>query len=168
MNPSSSVSAPVSEPPSSARSSSLFMRACRNLPTERVPVWLMRQAGRYMSEYRDLRARHSFLDLCRQPDLATEVTLHAREVLQVDAAILFADILLIVDTMRLGLSFQKGEGPAIARPLREAADFAQLPERLEMEELSYVYQAVGQIRAGLPDDISLIGFAGAPFTVASY
>lgn len=146
----------------------LFIRACRNLPTERVPVWLMRQAGRYMSEYRDLRARHSFLDLCKQPDLATEVTVHAREVLGVDAAILFADILLIVECLGLGLSFQKGEGPSIAEPFREASDLKRLPENVEVDQLDYVYKAVQQIRAALPPEISLIGFAGAPFTVASY
>lgn len=146
----------------------LFIQACRNQPVERVPVWLMRQAGRYMQEYRDLRARYSFLELCKQPDLATEVTLHAREVLGVDAAILFADILLIVECLGLDLSFQKGDGPVIREPLRCSADVARLPSRIEVEDLDYVYQAVRQIRQGLPPEISLIGFAGAPFTVASY
>lgn len=148
--------------------SRLFLRACRNQPTERVPVWLMRQAGRYMQEYRDLRARYSFLELCKQPDLAAEVTLHARQVLGVDAAILFADILLIVECLGLDLSFQKGDGPVIREPLRTSQDITRLPSQIEVDDLDYVYQAVKLIRRDLPPEISLIGFAGAPFTVASY
>lgn len=146
----------------------LFIRACRNQPTERVPIWLMRQAGRYMSEYRELRARHSFLELCKQPELAAEVTLHARSVLDVDAAILFADILLIVESLGLNLAFQKGDGPVISEPLREPADLRRLPAKVEVENLRYVYEAVRMIRRELPSEVSLIGFAGAPFTVASY
>lgn len=145
----------------------LFHRACLGEPCERTPVWLMRQAGRYMQEYRDLRARHSFLDLCRQPELAAEVTLHARDVLGVDAAILFADILLIVECLGLTLTFQKGDGPCIAEAVREPAQVDRLPE-IEAGELDYVYQAIRLIRRDLPPEISLIGFAGAPFTVASY
>lgn len=136
-------------------------------PCERTPVWLMRQAGRYMQEYRDLRARHSFLDLCHQPELAAEVTLHAREVLGVDAAILFADILLIVECLGLNLTFQKGDGPCISEAVRQPEQVARLPE-VEAGELDYVYQAVRLIRRDLPAEVSLIGFAGAPFTVASY
>jgi uroporphyrinogen decarboxylase len=127
----------------------------------------MRQAGRYMQEYRDLRARHSFLDLCKQPDLAAEVTLHAREVLQVDAAILFADILLIVECLGLKLTFQKGDGPVIEPPVRTPEEARKLLKP-EVEQLNYVYEAVRLIRRDLPQEISLIGFAGAPFTVASY
>ena len=147
---------------------SLFLRACRNQPIERVPVWLMRQAGRYMSEYRDLRARYSFLELCKQPDLAAEVTLHARQVLQVDAAILFADILLIVECLGLKLTFAKGDGPVITEAVRTPEAVAKLPKTVDVGELDYVYQAVKLIRKELPPEISLIGFAGAPFTVASY
>lgn len=147
---------------------SLFLRACRNQPIERVPVWLMRQAGRYMSEYRDLRARYSFLELCKQPDLAAEVTLHARQVLQVDAAILFADILLIVECLGLKLTFAKGDGPVISEAVRTPEAVARLPKTVDVSELDYVYQAVKLIRKELPPEISLIGFAGAPFTVASY
>ena len=127
----------------------------------------MRQAGRYMAEYRAVREKHSFLELCRNPELATEVTVYARNRLGVDAAILFSDILLIVDCLRLGLSFEKGEGPRIARPLRGAADVEKLPE-VDPDELGCVYEAVQGIRRELPADIPLIGFAGAPFTVASY
>lgn len=147
---------------------SLFLRACRNQPIERVPVWLMRQAGRYMSEYRDLRARYSFLELCKQPDLAAEVTLHARQVLQVDAAILFADILLIVECLGLKLTFAKGDGPVITEAVRTPEAVAKLPKTVDVSELDYVYQAVKLIRKELPPEIALIGFAGAPFTVASY
>jgi len=146
----------------------LFLRACRNQPTERVPVWLMRQAGRYMSEYRDMRARYTFLDLCKQPELAAEVTLHAQKVLGVDAAILFADILLIVECMGLKLAFQKGDGPVISEALRSQEDVDRLPARVEAAELDYVYQAIRLIRRDLPPEMSLIGFARAPFTVASY
>ena len=112
---------------------SLFLRACRNQPIERVPVWLMRQAGRYMSEYRELRARHSFLELCKQPDLAAEVTLHARQVLQVDAAILFADILLIVECLGLKLTFAKGDGPVITEAVRTPEAVARLLSRQQGE-----------------------------------
>jgi uroporphyrinogen decarboxylase len=127
----------------------------------------MRQAGRYMSEYRDLRARHSFLELCKQPDLAAEVTLYAARRLGVDAAILFADILLIVECLGLKLSFNKGEGPCIEAPVRELSDLKRL-RPVQAEELDYVYQAVSLIRKELAPEVALIGFAGAPFTVASY
>ena len=127
----------------------------------------MRQAGRYMQEYRDLRARYSFLELCKQPELAAEVTLHARQVLEVDAAILFADILLIVECLGLKLTFQKGDGPVIEPPVRTAEEARKLLKP-EVEQLAYVYEAVRLIRRDLPQEISLIGFAGAPFTVASY
>lgn len=147
---------------------SLFLRACRNQPIERVPVWLMRQAGRYMAEYRELRVRHSFLELCKQPDLAAEVTLHARQVLQVDAAILFADILLIVECLGLKLTFAKGDGPVISEAVRTPDAVARLPKQIDVGELDYVYKAVSLIRKELPPEIALIGFAGAPFTVASY
>ena len=138
---------------------SLFLRACRNQPIERVPVWLMRQAGRYMSEYRELRARYSFLELCKQPDLAAEVTLHARQVLQVDAAILFADILLIVECLGLKLTFAKGDGPVITEAVRTPEAVAKLPKTVDVGELDYVYQAVKLIRKELPPEIALIGFA---------
>ena len=134
---------------------------------ERTPVWLMRQAGRYMQEYRDLRARYSFLELCHQPELAVEVTLHAREVLGVDAAILFADILLIVECLGLTLTFQKGDGPCISEAVRGPEQVEKLPE-IDAAQLDYVYRAVELIRRDLPAEVSLIGFAGAPFTVASY
>lgn len=144
-----------------------FLKACRGEPTDFTPVWLMRQAGRYMKEYRELRARVSFLDLCKTPDLAAEVTVHAAKTIGADAAILFADILLIVEALGLPLAFNRGEGPAIDRPVRTAADVAALRE-VDADELSFVYEAVTLIRRDLPEHVSLIGFAGAPFTVASY
>lgn len=143
------------------------MKACRGEPTDYTPVWLMRQAGRYMKEYRDIRAKVSFTELCRNPDLATEVTVYARQRIGADAAILFADILLIVECLGRKLSFSKGMGPQISPALREAKEVDQLSE-VDPDELDYVYRAVAQIRRELPKDIPLIGFAGAPFTVASY
>ena len=147
---------------------SLFLRACRREPTSVTPVWLMRQAGRYMKEYRDLRARVPFLDLCKDPDLVAQVTVHAVERLGVDAAIIFADLLLPVEAMGLGLSYGKGEGPVVDPPVTGAADLARLREVDVEESLGYVFEAVRRTRRALPAGIPLIGFAGAPFTVASY
>jgi len=128
----------------------------------------MRQAGRYMPAYRKLRERHSILDLCHTPELAATVTLQPVERLGVDAAIVFADILLPFEPLRLGLSFAAGEGPTIARPIRDAADVERLPSFSIDAELGYVFEAVRLARRALPDDVPLIGFAGAPFTLASY
>lgn len=147
---------------------SRFLRACRREPVDATPVWLMRQAGRYMAEYRSLRSKVSFLELCKNPDLAAETTIFAAEVLGVDAAILFADILLILEPLGFDLEFSKGEGPVIHNPVREANDVAGLRPLEDVSALGYVYEAVRKIRAGLPGDIPLIGFAGAPFTLACY
>ncbi len=144
-----------------------FMRACRREPVPFTPVWLMRQAGRYMKEYRALRERMPFLQLCKSPDLVSEVTVTAAERIGADAAILFADILLIVEPMGLTLEYSKGEGPVIGPPVRCGADVDRLRE-LDPAALDYVYQAVRQTRADLKPETPLIGFAGAPFTVASY
>ncbi|MCI0419504.1 MAG: uroporphyrinogen decarboxylase [Acidobacteria bacterium] len=148
--------------------SSAFMRACRRLPADYTPIWLMRQAGRYMPEYREIRAKNSFLDLCKNSDLAAEVTVTAAHRLGVDAAIIFADILLIVEPMGLGLRFERGDGPSIEGMIRTHADVGRLREVEPEESLSYVFDAVRKTRAGLRPDIPLIGFAGAPFTLASY
>ena len=145
-----------------------FMRACRREPVPYTPVWLMRQAGRYMREYREVRARTSFLELCKSPELAAEVTVYAAERLKVDAAIIFADILLIVEPMGLRLEFSKGEGPVIHNPVRAAADVERLSEVEDVGALSYVYEAIKITRRSLPPNIPLIGFCGAPFTLASY
>ena len=127
----------------------------------------MRQAGRYMSEYRELRSKVSFMELCHTPELACEVTVHAANVLGTDAAILFADILLILELFGVKVSLVKGKGPQIEPPLRDPSLVAKLPEP-DLDGLNAVYKAVSLIRAELPKEMALIGFAGAPFTVASY
>lgn len=144
-----------------------FMRACRREPVPFTPVWLMRQAGRYMSEYREVRARTSFLELCKTPDLAAEVTVTAVERLGVDAAIIFADILLIIEPMGIELEFAKGDGPKIHNPVRTAADIDRLLE-VDVESLDYVFEAIRRTRRALKPNLPLIGFCGAPFTLASY
>jgi uroporphyrinogen decarboxylase len=128
----------------------------------------MRQAGRYMPEYRALRQKHSILELCHHPELAVQVTLQPVERLGVDAAILFADILLPFEPLGLGLAFTAGEGPSIARPIRDAAQVARLPEIDPERDLGYVLDAVRVLGKTLPPQVPLIGFAGAPFTLASY
>lgn len=145
-----------------------IMKAARREPVARTPVWLMRQAGRYMSEYRELRERVSFLDLCKNSDLASEVMLNAVERLGVDAAILFSDLLLILEPMGLGLEFSAGEGPVLGNPIRTAADVDRVAELETIEPLDYVIDTVRKTRAGLRDALPLIGFAGAPFTLAAY
>ncbi len=145
-----------------------FLRACRREPTDVTPVWLMRQAGRYMSEYRAVRDKVGFLELCKSPELATEVTVTAAERLGVDAAILFADILLILEPMGFRLEYSKGEGPVIHNPVREAGDVDRVFALDDVSPLDYVFRAVKSIRAALKPDLPLIGFAGAPFTLACY
>ena len=147
---------------------STFLRACRREPVDHTPIWIMRQAGRYLKQYRDLRARFSFLDMCKDPKLATEVTLMPIDAIGVDAAILFADILLIVEPMGVGLTFIAGEGPSLGNPIRQADDLKRLREVEPAESLGFVFEAARLARQALPADIPLIGFSGAPFTVASY
>jgi uroporphyrinogen decarboxylase len=144
-----------------------FLRACRREKTRYTPIWIMRQAGRYLREYRELRSKVSFLDMCKRPELAAEVTLMAVDRLGVDAAIIFADILLITEPMGVGLEFNEGEGPSILRPVRTGKDVDNLRE-VDPEALSFVFEAVRMTRRALRPDIPLIGFCGAPFTVASY
>jgi uroporphyrinogen decarboxylase len=151
-----------------AAGTSPFLQACRREPVERTPVWLMRQAGRYMPEYRAVRSKVTFLELCKDPALATEVTVTAAERLGVDAAILFADILLILEPLGFALEFTKGEGPAIHNPVRAAGDVDRLRRLEDAEPLGYVMEAVRSIRAALRPVTPLIGFAGAPFTLACY
>lgn len=145
-----------------------FLKACRREPTDVTPIWLMRQAGRYMPEYREVRSKVSFLELCHNPDLATEVTVTAAERLGVDAAILFADILLILQPLGFDLEFAKGEGPVIHNPIREPKDVDRVARLLDVEPLDYVMKAVSSIRRALKPDLPLIGFAGAPYTLACY
>jgi uroporphyrinogen decarboxylase len=153
---------------SDALRDSPFMRACRREPVPYTPIWLMRQAGRYMREYAEVRARTSFLELCKTPELAAEVTVTAAERLGVDAAIIFADILLIVEPMGIRLEFARGEGPVIHNPVRSAQDVERLREVESVEALDYVFEAIRQTCRALAPDLPLIGFAGAPFTLASY
>jgi uroporphyrinogen decarboxylase len=147
---------------------SLFMKACRREPTPRPPLWLMRQAGRYLPEYRKLRAEIDFLQMCKRPELAAEVTLMPVRRYSLDAAIIFADILLVAEPLGVGLNFTKGEGPVIYHPLRGEADIKALEDVDVADTLAFVFEAVRLTRAALPPDIPLIGFCGAPFTVASY
>ena len=128
----------------------------------------MRQAGRFLPEYRAIRERLGFLELCRTPDVAAEVTVLPVEKLGVDAAILFADILLLVEPLGVGLEFSRGEGPVIRRPVRSAADVERLVERDPAETVPFVFETVRRARTALGERVPLIGFAGAPFTVASY
>jgi uroporphyrinogen decarboxylase len=144
------------------------MRACRREAVPYTPIWLMRQAGRYMPEYRAVRAKTSFLELCKNPALAAEVTVTAAERLGVDAAIIFADILLILEPMGIHLEFGAGEGPVIHNPVRAAADVDRVHELEDVSALDFVYEAIRQTRAALKPDLPLIGFSGAPFTLASY
>ncbi len=143
-----------------------FLRACRREPMDRPPIWFMRQAGRYMPEYRALRARHSLLELCRTPELAVEVTLQPIRAFGFDAAILFSDLLLPLAPLGIPFDFQAGEGPVIERPLRSAGDIAVLRRFEPRQELAMVLEAIRLLRREL--EVPLIGFAGAPFTLASY
>ena len=145
-----------------------FLEACRRRPTRFTPIWLMRQAGRYLPEYRAMRARLGFLELCKNPDAAAEVTLQPVERLGVDAAILFADILLVLEPLGVGLEFTRGEGPRIERPLRSAAAARALPAVDVEDAVGFVFETVARVRKALADRVPLIGFAGAPFTLASY
>lgn len=147
---------------------SRFLRAARCEPTDTTPVWIMRQAGRYLPEYMAVRSQVTFIDLCKRPELAAEVTLTAREVLGVDAAILFADLLPILEPMGFDLEYQKGEGPVIHNPIRGASDIDRVRALDHVDSLGFVFDAVKLIRRDLPADIPLLGFAGAPFTMASY
>ncbi len=145
-----------------------FLKACRREPTDFTPVWLMRQAGRYMPEYRKLRARFGFLELCKNPEAAAEVTLLPVERLGVDAAIIFADILLPLEPMGVGLEFAKGEGPVIHRPVRSGEDMKRLREVDAQSAVPFVLDAIRMVKRALDGRLPLIGFAGAPFTLASY
>ena len=146
-----------------------FLRALLRQPTDYTPVWMMRQAGRYLPEYRATRARAgNFLALCKSPDLATEVTLQPLERFPLDAAILFSDILTIPDAMGLGLYFAEGEGPKFERPLRDEAAIRALAKPDVGTELKYVMDAVSSIRRALDGRVPLIGFSGSPWTLACY
>ena len=146
-----------------------YLRALLRQPVDMTPVWMMRQAGRYLPEYRAIRAQAGdFMSLCRHPELACEVTLQPLRRYALDAAILFSDILTIPDAMGLGLSFGQGEGPRFAKPIASLQDVAQLPIPDPEGELRYVMDAVRTIRRELAGEVPLIGFAGSPWTLATY
>jgi uroporphyrinogen decarboxylase len=145
-----------------------FLAACRREPAGRVPVWFMRQAGRSLPEYRAVRARHEFTDMIRRPEVAAEVTLQPVRRLGVDAAILFSDIVTPVQAIVDGVEVTAGEGPVVASPFRTKADLDRLRPIEPEVDIPYVLETVRTVRAELPSDVALIGFTGAPFTVASY
>lgn len=148
---------------------SVFIRSLLRQPVTRTPVWFMRQAGRYLPEYRQVRAKaNDFLTLCQTPELACEVTLQPLRRFPLDAAILFSDILTIPDAMGLGLRFVEGEGPCFARPIRDESAIEALPAASVVHDLTYVMDAVQLIRREMPADLPLIGFSGSPWTLACY
>ena len=155
-------------PGTRARADAALLRACRREPTEYTPVWLMRQAGRYLPEYRAIRDRLSLLELCKTPEAAAEVTVLAVDRLKVDAAIIFADILLVLEPFGVGLEFISGEGPVIRHPVRTPGDVNRLRGVDPSESVPFVFEAIRLARRALPGRVPLIGFAGGPFTVASY
>ena len=157
-----------SSPPPAGSSDPLFLRACRREPVERTPVWLMRQAGRYLPEYRAVRDTVGFLELCKSPRLCAEVMIATVERLGVDAAIIFSDLLPILEPMGLDLEFAQGEGPVIHNPVRSVDDVARVRELDDLDRLGFVMDTVRATRAGLDASIPVIGFAGAPFTLAGY
>src|SRR5882724_13135119 len=146
---------------------SVFVKACKALPVPSTPVWFMRQAGRYMPEYRAIRKQYSLLEICKKPALAAEVTITAAERLGVDAAIIFADLLLPLEVMGLPFHFSAGEGPVVESPIRDAAAVAAL--RVDRAaDLGYVSEAVRLVCKHFGSKLPVIGFCGAPFTLASY
>lgn len=148
---------------------SRFLRACRREPVDATPIWLMRQAGRYMPNYRALRSRYGILEVIKQPELACEVTMQPINAFELDAAIIFADILTLIEAMGLSLSFEKGEGPVIHNPVRTLADADALRAIDPEESLGFTLEAIRLARRELdPRGIPLIGFSGAPYTLATY
>jgi len=145
-----------------------FLRACRRQPVDKTPVWFMRQAGRYMSDYRALRQRYSLLDICANPELAVAVTLQPVDLIEVDAAILFSDLLVPFTPMGLHFDFVKGEGPSIENPIRAAEDVDRLMRFEPREALGHVLETIRILRRELEGRVPLIGFGGAPFTLAAY
>jgi uroporphyrinogen decarboxylase len=146
---------------------SRFLDACKRRPTDVRPVWFMRQAGRYLRQYREIRSRHGILEICKRPDLAATVTLQPVEILDVDAAIIFADLLLPLEPMGLDFEFQAGEGPVVHHPVRTPEDVRAL--RVDRaDELAYVARAIQKVAGHFKDQLGIIGFCGAPYTLASY
>src|SRR5690348_16096796 len=146
---------------------SRFVKACKCLAVDRTPIWLMRQAGRYMAEYRSVRKHHSLVEICKTPKLAAQVTIEAAEILGVDAAIIFADLLLPLEVMGLPFHFEAGEVPVIEKPARTAEDVAVLRTD-RAADLGYVGESVSLVAKHFGSKLPVIGFCGAPFTLASY
>src|SRR5256886_14992298 len=146
---------------------SRFVKACKAQPVDRTPVWFMRQAGRYMPEYRAVRKQYSLIEICKKPELAAEVTITAAEALGVDAAIIFADLLLPLEVMGLPFEFQAGEGPVIERPVRSPSDVKALRTD-RASELGYIAEAIQRVVKHFGNELPVIGFCGAPYTLASY
>ncbi len=167
-NPPILLEMPITSPPSPRSTDPLFLRACRLEPVERTPVWLMRQAGRYLPEYRAVRDKVGFMELCKTPRLSAEVMIATVERLGVDAAIIFSDLLPILEPMGLDLEFAAGEGPVIHNPVRSPDDVGRVRELDDIDRLGFVMDTVRATRAGLDPSIPVIGFAGAPFTLAGY
>ncbi len=145
-----------------------FLGACRRQPVDATPVWMMRQAGRYLPEYRAVRAKHGFLEMCRTPELAAEVTLQPVRRFELDAAIVFADILLPLPAMGLDLTFEKGDGPVIHNPLRRRGDVAALRPIDPEQAVPDLLETLRVVRRELDGKVAVLGFGGAPFTLASY
>jgi uroporphyrinogen decarboxylase len=165
MDPKSLKLSPASSAP--LTSGGRFVRACLRQPVDRTPVWFLRQAGRYMQEYREVRKHHTLVEICKQPEIAAEVTITAAEKLGVDAAIIFADLLLPLEPMGLPFEFQAGEGPVVHRPVRTREDVEALRTD-RADELGYVARAIEKVVAHFGDRLGMIGFCGAPYTLASY
>ena len=146
----------------------LLIKACRREPIPRTPVWIMRQAGRYLPQYQKIRSKADFMTMCHTPELAAEVTLQPVNIIGVDAAIIFSDILVIPEGMGMDLSFVEGRGPVFEKPLRQHQDFEKLRPVIAEENLDFVLQALKLVRKELAGRIPLIGFAGAPWTLAAY
>ncbi|HLY40801.1 MAG TPA: uroporphyrinogen decarboxylase [Terracidiphilus sp.] len=157
----------IPDNPANVLAGSRFIRACLRKTVDQTPVWFLRQAGRYMQEYRDVRKHHTLVEICKQPDLAAEVTITAAEKLGVDAAIIFADLLLPLEPMGLPFEFQAGEGPLVHHPVRTAADVTALRTD-RTSDLAYVAKAIEKVATHFRDRLGVIGFCGAPFTLASY
>lgn len=147
---------------------SLFIRACKSEKTERTPVWIMRQAGRYLPEYRAIREKYDFLTMCKTPELASEVTVQPIDIIKTDAAILFSDILVIPEAMGMNLEIIESKGPVFDNPIREVADLEKLETAGVVERLDYVMQAVKMTKEKLNSRVPLIGFSGSPWTLACY
>lgn len=145
-----------------------FLRACRRQPVDRTPIWLMRQAGRYMPEYRALREKHGFLHMVKTPELAAEITLQPVRALGVDAAIIFSDILPVLEGLGLRLTYEKGDGPVIHNPIRAPSDVMRLSRGDPRESVRYTLDAIRLVKRELASQMPVIGFSGAPFTLAAY